>query len=257
VALPKLRARAAALAVISDPGSAMPPSVGHLPAGARGLVLPTPVRCTCDYEKLSFDYLEQSGVSGISGRNSPTWRFSPLPRRPGFFPRTWPAPRRGPKRCPAAGGAPAVLAGPARPMPPGDGATPATSGRPIACAVRPAKWRPTRPITAWAGPPRYCSGGRPRNLCRSQSLDRGTTPLNSPRGRPAHASPGRPSPAFVTGPGRASAGGLPGSPVAARLARLAGDNRGSGRRGVPQTSGNYSERGCGMPASSARTSVSR
>jgi hypothetical protein len=34
-------------------------------------------------------------------------------------------------------------------------------------------------------------------------------------------------------------------------------NGASGRRGVPQTSGNYSERGCGMPASSARTSVSR
>src|SRR5207249_10769414 len=45
--------------------------------------------------------------------------------------------------------------------------------------------------------------------------------------------------------------------LAERLAQMAGIIAGPARGGVPRLSGNYSDRGCGIPASSARTSVSR
>jgi hypothetical protein len=92
MAQPKLQARAPAPAVHLWPRLSVPPSVWHLPAGARGLVWPTPVRCTCDYNKLSSDYLQQSDVSGIYPRSAPTWRFRSLPHRSGFFPphERWP-----------------------------------------------------------------------------------------------------------------------------------------------------------------------
>src|SRR5580704_10741876 len=95
MAQPKLQARAPAPAVHLWPRLSVPPSVWHLPAGARGLVWPTPVRCTCDYKKLSSDYLQQLDVSGIYPRSAPTWRFRSLPHRSGFFPPHEPGPMRG------------------------------------------------------------------------------------------------------------------------------------------------------------------
>jgi hypothetical protein len=70
--------------------------VAHLPAGARGLVCPTPGACTCDYEKLSRDYLKQSLAWATRTRARP--RHHTHATRPAA-PTTWSARTRPQPRC--------------------------------------------------------------------------------------------------------------------------------------------------------------
>ena len=177
------------------------------------LVLPTPVPCTCDYKKLPFDYLKQSGVSGIPGRNVPTWRFRLLPPSPDSSP-------HGPARRPAARSParqPAFRQSPGPGLPArcsgATGATPATSDRPTAVRWNPRNGAPNAADDRRGRPPslllladclavlaRYASHVWPGTVAgpahRGVSRTSGTTPsaaagcLRAARGPPSPGTAG-------------------------------------------------------------------